>query len=174
MSCRRCSVNVLFLHISLLFPPLSFCNSSHIPSTDHSWCSSLSLSLSLSLSFFFFVHTSACGILVPRAGMEPVPHAAEAWSFNHWIAREVPLPFLFFHKAQAEPVCGINLVAPCPGAELRSWPWAIAVQSPPWRTCMVVPPCAAPKGHFASWDATYASPAPSLNYIFIVPEPSTW
>ena len=150
-------------------PPPSFCNSSHIPSTDHSWCFSLSLSL-----FFFCPCLRACGILVPRAGMEPVPHAAEAWSFNHWVAREVPLPFLFCRKAQAEPICGISLVAPCPGAELRSWPWAIATRSQPWRACMVVPLCAAPKGHFASWDATYGSPAPSLSYIFIVPEPSTW
>ena len=32
----------------------------------------------------------ACGILVPRPGIELVPPAVEAWSANHWTAREVP------------------------------------------------------------------------------------
>ena len=32
----------------------------------------------------------ACGILVPRPGIEPVHPALEAWSPNHWTAREVP------------------------------------------------------------------------------------
>ena len=36
----------------------------------------------------------ACGILVPRLGIEPVPPAVEARSPNHWTAREFP-PFLF-------------------------------------------------------------------------------
>ena len=31
-----------------------------------------------------------CGILVPRPGIEPGPPAVEAWSLNHWTAREVP------------------------------------------------------------------------------------
>ena len=34
----------------------------------------------------------ACGILVPRLGIEPVPSAMEVWSLNHWIAREVLFP----------------------------------------------------------------------------------
>ena len=42
-------------------------------------------------NFFFSPHCVACGILVPRLGIEPVPHASEAWSLNHWTAREVPL-----------------------------------------------------------------------------------
>ena len=149
--------------------PLSFCNSSHITSTDHSWCCFLSLSL-----FFFCPCRRACGILVPWAGIKLVPHAAEAWSFNHWTAREVLLPSLFCCKAQPEPTCGISLIALCPGADLRSWPWATSDQPPPWRACTVVLPYAGPKGHFASWDATYDSPAPSLNDIFIVLEPRTW
>ena len=33
----------------------------------------------------------ACGILVPRPGVEPVPPAVEAQSPNHWTAREFPL-----------------------------------------------------------------------------------
>ena len=32
----------------------------------------------------------ACGILVPQPGIEPTPLAVEAWSLNHWTAREVP------------------------------------------------------------------------------------
>ena len=33
----------------------------------------------------------ACGILVPRPGIEPSPPALEAQSVNHWTAREVPI-----------------------------------------------------------------------------------
>ena len=32
----------------------------------------------------------ACGVLVPRPGIEPAPPAVEAQSLNHWTAREVP------------------------------------------------------------------------------------
>ena len=32
----------------------------------------------------------ARGILVARPGIEPVPPVVEAWSPNHWTAREVP------------------------------------------------------------------------------------
>ena len=32
----------------------------------------------------------ACGILVPQPGIQPVPPAVEAWSPNHWTAREAP------------------------------------------------------------------------------------
>ena len=38
----------------------------------------------------FFGHTAPYGILVPQPGIEPVPHAVEAWGFNHWTSREVP------------------------------------------------------------------------------------
>lgn len=34
--------------------------------------------------------------LVPLPGNEPVPSVVEAWSFNHWIAREVPILFVFW------------------------------------------------------------------------------
>ena len=40
--------------------------------------------------FFFLPHCTACRILVPRPGIEPVPSAVEAWSLNHWTTREVP------------------------------------------------------------------------------------
>ena len=47
-----------------------------------------------SFSFFWLCH-AACGILVPLPGIEPAPPAVEAWSLNHWTAREVPLGKLF-------------------------------------------------------------------------------
>ena len=37
----------------------------------------------------------ACRIVVPQLGIEPMPPAVEAWSPNHWTAREFPeLPFI--------------------------------------------------------------------------------
>ena len=30
------------------------------------------------------------GISVPRPGIEPMPSALEAWSLNHWPAKEFP------------------------------------------------------------------------------------
>ena len=38
----------------------------------------------------FWPHCAACGILVLRPGIEPMPPAVEAWSSNHWTAREFP------------------------------------------------------------------------------------
>ena len=43
-------------------------------------------------SFYFFIfglHHVTRGILIPRPRIEPVPHAVEARSPNHWTAREV-------------------------------------------------------------------------------------
>ena len=42
------------------------------------------------LGLIFWLHHLACGILVPRPGMEATPAAGEAQSPNHWIAREFP------------------------------------------------------------------------------------
>ena len=46
------------------------------------------------LPFFFFfpiwLHRTACGILVPRPGIEPGPSAVRVQSPNHWTAREFP------------------------------------------------------------------------------------
>ena len=39
------------------------------------------------VTFFFF---AACGIFVPRPGIEPVLPAAEAQSPNRWTTREFP------------------------------------------------------------------------------------
>ena len=38
---------------------------------------------------FFFFGLKAYGILVPRTEIGPAPSAFEAWSLNHWTAREV-------------------------------------------------------------------------------------
>ena len=45
--------------------------------------------------FFFWLRCVACGILVPRPGIKPVPHAVEVQSLNHWTTREVPPPHVF-------------------------------------------------------------------------------
>ena len=34
-------------------------------------------------------------ILVPQPGIKPLPSAGEAWSHNHWTAREVLLAYIF-------------------------------------------------------------------------------
>ena len=39
-------------------------------------------------SFFFGLHHTACRVLVPQPGTEPVPPALEAQSPKHWSARE--------------------------------------------------------------------------------------
>ena len=51
-------------------------------------CLSLSF-LRLKIFSFFSSHYVACGILVPRPGIKPVPPAVEAESPNHWTTREV-------------------------------------------------------------------------------------
>ena len=43
----------------------------------------------------FLPHHMACGILVPRLGIEPVAPAVEARCPNHWTAREVPSNYSF-------------------------------------------------------------------------------
>ena len=59
-------------------------------------CSQNTKAVSTTLFFFFFwPHHGACGILVPRPRVEPEPPAVEAWSLNHWTAREVPAQYIF-------------------------------------------------------------------------------
>ena len=43
-----------------------------------------------SFFFFFFFGCRACGILVSRPGIEPLPPAVIAWSLNHWTTTEIP------------------------------------------------------------------------------------
>ena len=56
-------------------------------------------------SFFkknFWPSHTACGILVPRPGIKPVPPAMEAQSPNHWTARGSPKYFTFWHNYELE------------------------------------------------------------------------
>ena len=53
-----------------------------------SWLMSWTATITLT-PFCFYGH-AACGILVPQPGIESVAPAVEAWSPNHWTAREVP------------------------------------------------------------------------------------
>ena len=53
----------------------------------------------LALIFYFWLCHAACGILVPRPGIEPVRPAVEAWNLNHWTSREVPKLIYFFGHA---------------------------------------------------------------------------
>ena len=47
--------------------------------------------------FLFWLHCETCVILVPWLGIKPRLLAIEAWSLNHWTAREVPSS-ASFHK----------------------------------------------------------------------------
>ena len=44
--------------------------------------------------YIFWPHRVACGILVPRPGIKPIPPALGAWSPNHWTTREVPMKYI--------------------------------------------------------------------------------
>lgn len=48
--------------------------------------------------FIFWLHHMIYGLLVTRLGIEPVPQALEACFLNHWITREVPIPWSFLHE----------------------------------------------------------------------------
>ena len=48
------------------------------------------------LACFRLSYPSACRILVPQSGIEPVPPAIEAQVLNHWTAREVPVMLCLF------------------------------------------------------------------------------
>ena len=41
-------------------------------------------------TFFFWPGQTACRILVPQSWIKPWSPAVEAWSPNHWTAREIP------------------------------------------------------------------------------------
>ena len=60
----------------------------------------------------------ACVILVPRAGIEPTPPAVEAWSLNHWTAREVPHPAHFCLRVFA---LGISSARDTPSLKTHAW-----------------------------------------------------
>ena len=41
--------------------------------------------------YYFWPGCMVCRIIVPKPGIEPMSLALEAWSLNHWTAREVPI-----------------------------------------------------------------------------------
>ena len=76
----RMDINSLFFKVQLMFSK-NLNEKKEKPTLNE---------LSLLPSLFFLPPFAAHGILVPGSSMEPVPPAVEAWSFNHWTAREVP------------------------------------------------------------------------------------
>ena len=54
-----------------------------------------SASIDGALNTSFGAHHMACGILVPRPGIEPVSPALEAQNLNHWTISEVLKDFFF-------------------------------------------------------------------------------
>ena len=63
-------------------------------------------------TYFFWLRPVACGILVPQPGTEPMPPAVEAWSLNHWTAREVPHEYLL--SINYMQYCGHRLIKRSP------------------------------------------------------------
>ena len=49
-------------------------------------------------SLFFGPSCAACGVLVPRPEMEPLPSALGAPSLRHWTAREIPGQYFWCFK----------------------------------------------------------------------------
>ena len=67
---------------------------------------------SSSLFVCLFVFAAACGHLLLWPGIEPTPLALEAWSFNHWTAREDPRKSLSFglaHISNLSPHLALSL-----------------------------------------------------------------
>ena len=70
----------------------------------------------LILPFFFLAASrTACGILVPQPGIEPLPPAVESWVLNHWTTMEVPAALYFFlvifGSAGSSLLCGLFSLA---------------------------------------------------------------
>ena len=55
------------------------------------------LILLLFLKIIFWSHYTACGILVPRPGIQPTHPALEAWNLNHFERRQFLDQILFQH-----------------------------------------------------------------------------
>ena len=65
-----------------------------------------------SFVLFFCPHHASCGTLVPRPGIEPVLHAVEARSLNHWTAREAPdrMPCLYPSASKSFPHAAARVI----------------------------------------------------------------
>ena len=91
------------------------------------------------LNFLIFVVLKACGISVPQPRVKPVPLALEAWSLNHWTAREVPwilLKMCQWVEFLGHVVTLSNFLRSCPTISHSRWAIlasqvALVVESPP-------------------------------------------
>ena len=45
--------------------------------------------------FYLWLHCTACGIFVPRPGIQPVHPSVEVQSPNHWTTRKAPENYIF-------------------------------------------------------------------------------
>ena len=75
-------------------------------------------------NLFFWTHRTACGIIVPQPGIEPVPPAVEVQSPNHWTSREVPknIFFKYFRKKDVVLICASKMIltqSPC--WKIKTW-----------------------------------------------------
>ena len=58
------------------------------------WIGISSFKKNQKLLFTFWLCYTACRILVPWSGIEPMPPAVEAWSLDHWTTRKASLQLL--------------------------------------------------------------------------------
>ena len=91
----------------------------------------IKLSLAYLSSLFFLPCQAACGILVPRPGIELRPPALGVQSLNHWIPREVPsiLSLLSLHTVS---LCLQSLRQPFSSPHFLSFPflfWYLSVSN---------------------------------------------
>ena len=84
------------------------------------------------------VNHKVCGSLVSWPGVEPAPHALEAWSLNHWTTREVPHVFLvkfpqvfpisLFYRKRNRSSTRLNDERSCgsfvPLSQMTTWTWS--------------------------------------------------
>ena len=61
------------------------------------------------LIFFFWLCHVACGILVPRPGIEPMASAVEVPHLNHWAAREAPWSLILRNLQKVNPRIGSSI-----------------------------------------------------------------
>ena len=91
----------------------------------------------------FFMHQAACGISVPRPGIEPITPCGGSMSLSHWASREVPQNHHLLSTAQENEVqrgetthpshtdpSGANSKACRSGAQPWSWPGSMTHSLP--------------------------------------------
>ena len=83
------------LPLTLLYL-LSFPEGAKFHSVSRTFALTVSTAAFFFFFFFFWLHCETCVILVPWLGIKPPLLAIEAWSLNHWTAREVPSSASFY------------------------------------------------------------------------------